>query len=160
MAGRARDDVTIGRLAKASGVKVPTIRYYEQIGLLPSPPRTEGNQRRYPPVAVERLAFIRHARELGFDLPAIRELLSLAAHPTAPCDDADDLARRQLAAVERRIASLESLRGELARMVAACDGGAIHECRVMQVIADHSLCRSHGEAAAADQKVSVSSAPE
>ncbi len=133
----------IGQLARESGVKVPTIRYYEEIGLLPRPPRTEGNQRRYPASAAERLAFIRHARELGFDLPAIRELLRLGAHPGAPCDDADALARRQLAAVERRIASLERLRRELARMVEACAGGSIGACRVMQTIGDHALCEVH-----------------
>lgn len=158
-------ELTIGRLARRSGVKVPTIRYYEEIGLLPPPGRTEGNQRRYPDGAVERLAFIRHARELGFDLEAIRELLRLSAHPEAPCEDADALARRQLAAVERRIASLERLRGELSRMVAACDGGSIGECRVMQVIGDHALCALHRpEDAAANalaaQKVSVARVPE
>jgi DNA-binding transcriptional MerR regulator len=75
-------DFSIGELSRRTAVKVPTIRYYEQIGLLPEPPRTEGQQRRYDKDAVARLAFIRHARELGFDLDAIRTLMSLQDNPT------------------------------------------------------------------------------
>jgi len=135
--------LTIGQLARHSGVKVPTIRFYEQIGLLPPPARTAGNQRRYGAAAAERLAFIRHARALGFEVEAIRELLRLAAHPDAPCDDANELAARHLAAVEARIASLTRLREELARMVAACRGGRAAECRVLRVVGDHGLCEAH-----------------
>jgi len=138
-------DLTIGQLARRSGVKVPTIRFYEQIGLLPPPARSAGNQRRYGAAAAERLAFIRHARALGFEVEAIRELLRLAAHPEAPCHDADALATRHLAVVEARIASLTRLRDELARMVAACQGGTAAECRVLQVVGDHGLCQVHGE---------------
>ena len=138
-------ELTIGQLARRSGVKVPTIRFYEQIGLLPPPARSEGNQRRYGAAAAERLAFIRHARALGFEVEAIRELLRLAAHPEAPCHDADALATRHLAAVEERIQSLTRLRDELARMVAACRGGTAAECRVLRVVGDHGLCEVHGE---------------
>ena len=74
-------DVPIGEAARRSGVKVPTIRYYEQIGLLPAPPRTEGNRRHYDAADLRRLAFIRHARELGFEIEAIRALLTLAGRP-------------------------------------------------------------------------------
>ena len=76
--------LTIGKLGEAAGVKVPTIRYYEQIGLLPEPERSAGNQRLYGGKALDRLAFIRHARELGFPLEAIRDLLSLTDNPTTP----------------------------------------------------------------------------
>jgi len=137
--------LSIGALAQSSGVKVPTIRYYEEIGLLQRPDRSEGNQRRYPAAAVERLAFIRHARGLGFAVEDIRELLRLAGHPQAPCADADALALRQLGAVEARIASLQRLRDELSRMAAACAGGTVAECRVLQVIGDHSHCSTHRE---------------
>ncbi|MFX8672475.1 MerR family transcriptional regulator, partial [Acinetobacter baumannii] len=68
-------DVAIGEAARQSGVKVPTIRYYEQIGLLPAPPRSEGNRRLYGTADLRRLAFIRHARELGFEVGSIRTLL-------------------------------------------------------------------------------------
>ena len=141
-------DLTIGQLARQSGVKVPTIRFYEQIGLLPPPPRSEGNQRRYGKNAVERLAFIRHARQLGFEVEAIRELLRLAAHPDAPCHDADALATRHLQEVEARIERLTRLRDELKRMVEACQGGTAAECRVLQVVGDHGLCEVHEAAGA------------
>src|SRR5690606_35793734 len=110
--------LSIGNLGKATGVKVPTIRYYEQIGLLPPAQRSEGNQRLYDARARERLAFIRHARDLGFPLEAIRELLGLADDPDQPCAAADAIARRQLATVKARIARLQALQAELERMLA------------------------------------------
>ena len=73
--------LTIGTLGRKTGTKVQTIRYYEQIGLIPEPGRTEGGQRRYGDAALDRLSFIRHARELGFPLQAIRDLLSLTDNP-------------------------------------------------------------------------------
>ncbi len=77
--------LSIGTLAKCTGTKVQTIRYYEQIGLLPEPGRTEGGQRRYSEGDLDRLAFIRHARLLGFTLDAIRELLDLSDNPARSC---------------------------------------------------------------------------
>lgn len=132
--------LSIGRLARDTGTKVQTIRYYEQIGLLPEPGRTDGGQRRYTSADLDRLAFIRHARQLGFPLEAIRELLDLADHPRQPCEHADAIARRQLDQVEKRIRRLEALRTELARMVADCAGGTVAECRVLEVLRDHAEC--------------------
>lgn len=131
---------TIGRLAKSADVKVPTIRFYEQIGLMPEPPRTASDRRTYGPEAVRRLAFIKHARQLGFPIEAIRCLLDLASHPDQACDGADALARGQLAAVEQRIVQLQALRGELERMVDAGCRGPAAACRVIEALADHSLC--------------------
>ena len=85
--------LTIGKLGEAAGVKVPTIRYYEQIGLLPEAERSAGNQRLYGRKAMERLAFIRHARDLGFTLEAIRDLLSLSDRPDQSCAAADAIAK-------------------------------------------------------------------
>lgn len=132
--------VTIGRAAGVAGCKVQTVRYYEQIGLLPAPARTEGNQRLYREADVHRLTFIRHARELGFPLTAIRDLLSLADDPHKPCDAADAIARDQLEQVERRLAHLRALKRELERMIQQCRGGSIADCRVIEVLADHSEC--------------------
>src|SRR5579863_7743987 len=98
------ENLPIGEAARRSGVKVPTIRYYEQIGLLPAPPRTEGNRRCYDDGDLRRLAFIRHARELGFEVPAIRTLLTLQDDPDQPCATADIIARAHLIEVEQRIA--------------------------------------------------------
>lgn len=132
--------LTIGSLAKKTGTKVQTIRYYEQIGLMPEPGRTEGGQRRYGDAEHDRLAFIRHARQLGFSLEAIRELLDLSDHPNRPCHEADAIARRQLKQVEQRLARLEALRTELKRMVHECSGGHTADCRVLEVLRDHSEC--------------------
>ena len=143
----SRARYSIGEMARASGTKVPTIRYYEQIGLLASIERTAGNQRRYDERARERLMFVRHARELGFSLDAVRELLDLSDHPERPCEQADTIARTQLEAVERRLQSLGRLRRELERMIACCEGGQIRDCRILQTVGDHGLClhERHGD---------------
>lgn len=132
--------LAIGALAKRTGTNAQTIRYYEQIGLLPEPERTAGGQRRYGAADLDRLSFIRHARELGFSLDAIRELLDLADRPERSCADVDSIARRHLAEVARRIARLEALKLELGRMLAECGAGRVADCRVMEVLRDHSEC--------------------
>jgi len=135
--------LTIGKLGTEAGVKIPTIRYYEQIGLMPGAERSAGNQRLYDRRALERLAFIRHARALGFTLEAIRDLLSLSDRPDQPCTAADAIARAQLAEVESRLARLTALKAELERMVAQCAGGRIADCRVIEALGDHTLCASN-----------------
>ncbi|KUP93687.1 MerR family transcriptional regulator [Tritonibacter horizontis] len=137
--------LTIGTLAKKTGTKVQTIRYYEQIGLMPEPGRTEGGQRRYGDAELDRLSFVRHARQLGFSLDAIRELLDLSDHPGKSCAEADAIARRQLKQVEQRLARLEALRTELKRMVHECSGGQTSDCRVLEVLRDHSECLTDHE---------------
>ena len=132
--------LTIGKLGASAGVKVPTIRYYEQIGLLPEPDRSSGNQRLYPRAALDRLAFIRHARELGFPLDAIRDLLSLSDKPDQSCAAADIIAKAQLAATRARITRLRALEAELERMVSQCACGTISDCRVIEVLGDHAHC--------------------
>ncbi|MEQ8249592.1 MAG: helix-turn-helix domain-containing protein [Alphaproteobacteria bacterium] len=132
--------LTIGDLSRQTGCKVQTIRYYEEIGLLPAPARSSGNQRRYNPGHLDRLAFIRHGRELGFSLPSIRELLGLTDHPARSCEAADAIARVQLVQVESRITRLQTLKKELKRMVTECAGGRISDCRVIEVLADHNKC--------------------
>ncbi len=133
-------ELSIGHLARETGCKVQTIRYYETIGLMPAPARTAGNQRRYGRRHVDRLAFIRHARELGFSLEAIRSLMSLADDPDQPCEAADQIARIQLVQVESRIERLQALKTELERMIEQCRGGRIADCRVIEVLADHAQC--------------------
>ncbi len=132
--------LTIGTLGKKTGTKVQTIRYYEQVGLMPKPGRTEGGQRRYDDAQLDRLSFVRHARQLGFSLEAIRELLDLSDDPNRPCQEADAIARRQLIQVEQRMARLEALQKELKRMVHECSGGKSSDCRVLEVLRDHSEC--------------------
>lgn len=141
--------LSIGELSLRTGVKRPTIRYYEQVSLLPEPERSSGNQRLYDQNAVDRLTFIRHARELGFPLEAIRDLLSFTDNPSQSCEAADAIARAQLADVQHRLARLEALKRELDRMVEQCEGGSIADCRVIEVLSDHSLCEADDHAAPA-----------
>lgn len=135
--------ITIGDAARQSGVKVPTIRYYEGIGLLAAPVRSEGNQRSYEPEDVRRLAFIRHARELGFEVDAIRALLTLQDDPHQSCASADAIAKARLAEVEQRIRSLTALKAELEVMVEGCGHGRVDQCRVIEILADHGQCTHH-----------------
>ena len=127
--------MSIGDLARTSRVKVPTIRYYETIGLLPSPQRTEGRQRRYEKSDVKRLSFIRHARALGFEVDSIRVLLGLQDQPGSSCMAVDKIARQRLTDVDARIASLRSLRRELRRMIELCGRGTVSDCRVIEALA-------------------------
>lgn len=139
-------EVPIGALARETGVKVPTIRYYESVGLLPEPARSLSNRRTYGERDVQRLNFIRHARELGFEVDQIRELLTLADQPQRPCSEADAIAREHLIDIESKIARLTSLRTEVQRMLASCAHGNIADCHVIEVLADHAHCR-HGHGA-------------
>ena len=145
----SKRDLTIGQLAAQTGCKVQTIRYYEQIALMPEAARTAGNQRRYGRLHLERLAFIRHSRELGFPLDAIRELLSLADDPERSCEAADRVARRQLEQVKSRILRLEALKAELERMIVQCRGGRIANCRVIEALASHASCEAEYQSAPA-----------
>lgn len=145
----ALQELTIGHLAKRSATNVQTIRFYEQEGLMPKPGRTTGGQRRYNPSHADRLAFIRHARELGFPLEAVRELLTLVDRPDQPCARVDHVAQDVLADVEAKIVRLESMRSELKRMIRHCRHGRVKDCRIVEVLADHShsqcLSSDHGK---------------
>lgn len=132
--------LSIGTLAKRTGTKVQTVRYYESIGLMPDPERTGGGQRRYGPADLDRLAFVRHGRQLGFSLEAIRDLLDLADNPAQSCADADSIAQQQLKQVEDRIARLQALQVELKRMIDDCGQHSVAQCRVLEVLRDHAEC--------------------
>jgi len=129
--------LTIGRLARATGCKIPTIRYYEEIGLLPAPERTSGNTRVYGPHNITRLNFIQHCRELGFEQSATRELIELSDHPAQSCAAVTDLATARLAEVNRRIDRLNALKTELESMIDKCAGGRVAQCRIIEALADY-----------------------
>lgn len=131
--------ISIGELARRTGVKAPTIRYYEQAGLAPAPARTSGKQRRYGPAAVARLNFIRHARELGFEVKAVRELLTLSERPDKSCAEVDEIARRHVEQIDRRIARLAALRRELQRSLDACGHGRVGDCRVIEALTEPAI---------------------
>lgn len=134
--------LSIGTLARRTGTNVQTIRYYEQIGLMPEPGRSEGGQRRYGTLELDRLAFIRHSRQLGFSLEAIRELLDLSDSPERSCAQVDAVAQKQLREVEARISRLEALRMELQRMISECRSDRVANCRILEVLRDHEECLS------------------
>jgi Cu(I)-responsive transcriptional regulator len=125
--------LSIGDLAKAAETKQVTIRYYEQVGLLP-PPRTSGNYRAYGRGHLQRLRFIRRCRELGFTLEQVRELLALAEQGERDCGAVDRIALEHLRAVERKIADLERLADELRRISTQCRGGTIAACRIIEAL--------------------------
>lgn len=132
---------SIGDLSKRTGVKVPTIRYYEEMGLIEALERTEGNQRRYSRDGLNRLSFIRHSRELGFSINDIRDLLELSDHPEHPCCDAHGIAVRRLQDTRAKIKKLRQLEKELKRL-SSCDAGSVQECAVIEALADHRLCET------------------
>lgn len=124
----------IGDLARATGTVAETIRFYEKVGLLPEPGRTSGNYRAYDASHLRRLSFIRRARDLGFSLDQVRELLSLADDRGRPCDAVDGLARQHLAEVDRKIEDLAALRRELGNLVNQCGHGSISDCRIIEAL--------------------------
>jgi DNA-binding transcriptional MerR regulator len=135
--------IAIGKLAERAATKVQTIRYYEEIGLIQPFTRTEGGHRLYSAEDIRRLKFIRHARELGFGIEEIRELLKLSDSPDMSCSAADHIANSHLAQVEIRLAKLKAMQKELKRMISECSHGRISHCRVIEVLSDHAHC--HGE---------------
>ena len=125
----------IGDLSKATDTKVETIRYYEQIGVLPTPGRTDGNFRTYAPEHLNRLSFVRRARDLGFTLDQVRELLDLSDQKHRSCNAVLVMAREHLAEVDRKIAGLKALRTELNSIINQCGCGTIADCRIIEALA-------------------------
>ena len=126
----------IGDISRITGTNVETVRYYERIGLLPQPSRTDGNYRTYAAQDVDRLKFIRHARGLGFDIADIRSLLDLSEHPERDCCEVDQIATKHLNSVENKLRQLEQLRQELVRMLKQCRGGQVADCRILLALTE------------------------
>ena len=122
----------IGDLAKQAGVKVVTIRYYEQVGLLPVCERTSCNYRVYAQEHLQRLNFVRRCRELGFTLVQIKDLLQLSASRSPTCADVCNVAADHLKEVESKITDLKRLASELRRIGSSCNGKRPSaECRLI-----------------------------
>ena len=126
--------LSIGRLSALTGVKVTTIRYYESVGLLPAPPRSESNRRLYGPDHVETLAFIRRSRAFGLALEAIRDLLALERDVAGTCAPVAHIAKTALADIEHRIADLSVLRDQLRAFVDHCTGTRIDHCSILRAL--------------------------
>jgi DNA-binding transcriptional MerR regulator len=126
----------IGDLSRLTGTKVETIRYYEQIGLLPAPARTASNYRDYGNEHRQRLAFVRRARDLGFTLEQVRELLGLSDKREQSCEVVDVIARAHRDMVDRKISELRALRTELDRMIGQCGHGVVADCHIIEALAE------------------------
>ena len=127
--------LTIGDLAKATGTKVVTVRYYEQAGLLPVPPRTSGNYRIFGASHLHRLRFIRRCRDLGFTLDQVQDLLCLSSQEDQPCGEVNRISAGHLIEIEQKIADLSRLADELRRINARCQGdGVIADCRIVEAL--------------------------
>ena len=128
------ESFSIGDLGKATGTKVETIRYYESVGLLPKPARTSGNYRSYTATHLTRLGFIRRARDLGFSLDEVRQLLRLSDDRDRPCCEVDEIAKGHLADIERKIGDLEALHAELKKLIRQCRHGSIADCTILDAL--------------------------
>ena len=112
--------MTIGKIAKRAEVGVETIRFYERVGLIQTPPRKASGYRQFPPETVQRIRFIRRAKELGFTLKEIRNLLELRTRPGQSCDDVQTRALEKITDIDQRITSLKRMRSSLENLVHAC----------------------------------------
>lgn len=134
---RAR--LSIGLVALRTGVTVPTVRYYEDIGLLPPAARTEAGQRSYDEAAIRRLIFIRRCRDFGFSIEQVRELLGLVDEPDRPCAEVRDIAADHLAQVRMKLSELKALEASLDAFVCSCDtacaGGPAVDCTILEDLA-------------------------
>jgi Cu(I)-responsive transcriptional regulator len=140
-----KNKIGIGDLAKATGTKVVTVRYYEQIGLLPLPSRTTGNYRTYSDEHMRRLGFIRRCRDLGFTLDQIRDLLRLSSRKDEECAEVDRITAQHLIEIEQKITDLKRLAKELRRLNNCCQGrGIIADCRIIEALSP-STCSVTGK---------------
>lgn len=127
--------LTIGELAKGAGVGVETLRFYEREGIIEEPPRRDSGYRQYPADAVNRVRFIRHAKELGFSLREIKELMALRIAPGANCTRVRKQAEAKIADIEAKIRSLQRMKQSLQKLVAACGGrGSVSKCPILETL--------------------------
>jgi MerR family mercuric resistance operon transcriptional regulator len=126
--------LTIGKLAAGAGVHLETVRYYERIGLMPEPERTEGGHRSYAAAHVRRLTFIRRSRELGFAIDDVRALLELAEPGRVSCGKVQKIAARHLHSVRAKLADLARMEKLLAETVAQCSGNRSVTCPVLEML--------------------------
>jgi MerR family mercuric resistance operon transcriptional regulator len=128
------DAPSIGKAAQMAGVGVETIRFYEREGLIAQPPKQEGHCRRYPPGTVAKLRFIRHAKDLGFSLEEVRELLRLGEEPRTACNDARARAEEEIAAIDEKLARLTKMREALLDLTAACREAPEGTCPILEAL--------------------------
>jgi DNA-binding transcriptional MerR regulator len=140
-------ELKIGELADRTGTSVPTIRYYEQIGLVPRAPRQAGGQRVYGRDDVERLTFIRRCREFDFSIDQVRALVAIVHDPKSSCMDAREMAAEHLNAVRAKMRELKAQERSLVAFVKSCDtscaGGPGPECVILDDLAKPFASERH-----------------
>ena len=137
------DKLTIGKLASATGTKVETIRYYEQIRLLPAPARSAGSYRTDDTEHLPRLSFTRRARDLSFSIDQGRELMGLVDRHEQSCMAVDVIANQHHDAITRKIADLTALASELDALIDSCSRNTVAECRIIEALGPSAEARSH-----------------
>lgn len=138
--------LTRGQLARRCGIGPETIRFYERRGLIPKVPRSSGGYRCFDQHAVDRLVFIRRAKELGFSLPEIGELLALHDDPGGDRGEVKTITTAKLREIEAKIEALERMRSVLAELAAQCSGhGTVSGCPIIEALAGESHCRDQEE---------------
>ncbi|MGR3632992.1 MAG: MerR family transcriptional regulator [Limimaricola soesokkakensis] len=130
----AASDLKRSDLARLTGCNLETIRYYESVGLMPDPPRTSSGHRRYDTVHVERLNFVKRARDLGFTMEEIRGLLSLVDRGSHTCAEVERMGCHHLGVVRAKIRDLQAIESVLARTIARCTGSDTPECPLLDVL--------------------------
>lgn len=127
--------LSIGQVAKRCGLTVETIRFYEKLGLILEPQRTESGYRQYPEDAVARLQFIQRSKELGFSLKEIEELLLLKESPDTSSHDIKSHAEAKIQDINQKIYDLEQMKTSLARLTRSCQGkGPAQECEILAAL--------------------------
>jgi MerR family mercuric resistance operon transcriptional regulator len=126
--------LTIGKLSGLTGVNIETIRYYEKIGMLPAPPRSESGRRIYGRTELRILAFVKRSRELGFSLNEVRALLRLGGPEKAPCHEVRQIAAHHLDDIRAKIGDLRKLEGLLSKTIAQCTGTTAPVCPVLDIL--------------------------
>ncbi|MGH6888279.1 MAG: MerR family transcriptional regulator [Rhizomicrobium sp.] len=124
----------IGVLAKASGVNIETVRYYERIGVMPAPPRSIGGYRLYTPDHIKRLTFVRRGRELGFSLDELRSLLRLVDGHSYTCAEVRELTLEHVSEIRRKVADLKRLQRVMTDIASRCSGKRIPECPIIDAL--------------------------
>lgn len=125
---------TIGRLSKATGVGIETIRYYERIGMIPKVPRGPGGFRQYDDAAIRRLSFIRKGKEMGFSQKQVRGLLALVDDHTYTCGAVQEITQEHLRSVQSKVRDLQRLENVLCDMINQCMGGDAPECSIIDTL--------------------------
>jgi len=129
------ETLTIGKLAKAVGVNIETIRYYERRGLIAEPQRSLSGYRHYPESVLTRMRFIRHAKDMGFTLQEIKELLDLCVAPNSPCMEVKNRAEAKITEIKRKIENLKDMKKSLETIASQCSGGsAVSDCTIVKTL--------------------------